>query len=66
MAFLDFRFKDFKLAEQQVTVVTGTAGIGKTMFALHAALVATSGVVILSYFIMPTVFGHSRKQILSK
>ena len=37
MAFLDFRFKDFKLGVQKVAVVTGTAGIGKTMFALHAA-----------------------------
>jgi hypothetical protein len=35
--FLDKRFRDFKVGIQQVSVITGTAGIGKTMFALYAA-----------------------------
>ena len=35
--FLDSRFRDFKVGIQQMTIVTGTAGIGKTMFSLYAA-----------------------------
>jgi hypothetical protein len=37
MLFLATRFRDSPYGEQIIAVFTGTAGIGKTMFALYAA-----------------------------
>ena len=58
MVFLDDCFANFNVGIQHFAIVTGTAGIGKTMFALYAAREYFRRGE-LSYSTTITVSGHS-------